>query len=183
MSKPLAPLECTSVMFSYPTGVTTRWTSRTDEAYVEFLLGKHIPKQFIGRTFLRLTQDRDSAQAMLDRLVIKESNILRALSSGALEISKALTEQTALHKMTADYTSGAVTLGYTIRAETAHRAIEYTSPVGEALTMEDFLEANPQAQDLSKKDVRKIFVVTKRLVKTFPKMLSKNTPLRGLLVD
>ena len=93
MSKPLAPLECTSVMFSYPTGVTTRWTSRTDEAYAEFLLGKHIPKQFIGRTFLRLTQDRDSAQAMLDRLSIKESNILRALSSGALEISKALTEQ------------------------------------------------------------------------------------------
>ena len=67
--------------------------------------------------------------------------------------------------------------------ETAHRAIEYTSPIGETLTMEDFLEANPQAQDLSKKDVRKIFVVTKQLVKTFPKMLSKNTPLRGLLVD
>lgn len=185
-------VDCISVDYTYPSEMTAMWRATAQcGKYVDVVVSSDIPHEvipYIVRRIIPNSQDPEYAEIM-NKLDIKPMNVQRFLSSTSQELIDALQENISMERINTVYQDDTVFFVWSFRNLDNNEVIEVslTEVPGTEITMDSFLKANPHLKhrdvDLTKRDIRKIFVIIKKVVKMFPRVSNKNTPLRGLYLS
>lgn len=185
-------VDCISVDYTYPSEMTAMWRATAQcGKYVDVVVSSDIPHEvipYIVRRIIPNCHDPEYVEIM-NKLDVKPMNVQRFLSSTSQELIDALQENVLMERINTVYQDDTVYFVWAFRNLDNDEIIEVslTEVPGKEITMDSFLKANPHLKsrdaNLTKRDIRKIFVIIKKVVKLFPRVSTKNTPLRGLYLS
>lgn len=186
MATPPSSVMCVKAQYSYPANLSGTWRIQGRKGMHAMLaLDPSLPSAIVPYV---VKQVCGGSQVDFDHLMshieVKPQNLRRFLASCSQELLDGLGEGIIVNRWQVLYASETVTLDWGIQDLTinADANISLEAPVGEEITIEHFLETSPDLDKngFTKKDIRKLFVISKKIVKNFPRVISKGTPLRGL---
>lgn len=181
-------LQCHSANYEYPGKLNGVWRfDADDERSVEVLVSPEVPTKLYPYLISRIAPNDKVRDATTETLRIRVKNMNRFLSSNCQEVADALQDDIEVERIRIAYSHETVSISWALtnvnEQSTADITLNHT--IGETIDIEKhFLTENNKSGigmiTLSRRDQRKVFVVTKNIVRSFPKVLTKNTPLRGL---
>lgn len=187
-----AKVDCISVEYVYPSQMTALWRATAQcGKYVDVVVSSDVPIEVIPYIVNRIIPDPNDYeyQEILGKLDVKPNNVQRFLLSAIQEMMDALNENVRMDCIRVVYQENSLDFiwEFTNLDNGAGAVIHFTETPGKEITMEQFLKENQilasREVDLSKRDIRKMFVIIKKIVKLFPRVSTKNTPLRGLYMS
>jgi len=181
-------LKCNSANYEYPGKLNGVWRLDADEErFVEAIVSPEVPGKLYPYLISRIAPNDKVRDATTENLRVRVKNMNRFLSSNCQEVVDALQENIEVERIRIAYSHDTVSTSWALTnindQSTADITLNHT--IGETIDInKHFLTQNNQSAigmvSLSRRDQRKVFVVTKNIVRSFPKVLTKNTPLRGL---
>lgn len=181
-------LKCNSANYEYPGKLNGVWRLDVDdERFVEAVVSPEVPAKLYPYLISRIAPNEKVRDAATENLRVRVKNMNRFLSSNCQEVVDALQEDIEVDRIRIAYSHDTVSTSWALTnisdQSTADITLNHT--IGETIDIDKhFLTENNQSAigmiSLSRRDQRKVFVVTKNIVRSFPKVLTKNTPLRGL---
>lgn len=187
-----AKVDCISVDYTYPSEMTAMWRATSQcGKYVDVIVSSDVPHEVIPYIVRRIIPDCQDPEYLeiLGKLNTKPNNVHRFLGSAIQELVDALQEDILMERINIVYQNDKVTFsGVSRNLQTDQiETINFEETLGKEITMPMFLKANPNLAhknvSLTKRDIRKMFVVIKKIVRLFPRVSNKNTPLRGLYIS
>lgn len=177
---------CIQAHYSHPADLTGVWRV-TGRKGVEatLALGPNLPNALVPYILKQVADGSQTEyQNLSNRITVKPQNLRRFLTSCSFELLDGLGDEVVVTRWQVHYSPEHVTLDWGVQNHITHTnaAIPLQAIPGEELAIEQFLKAAPEldANGFSKKDIRKLYVVSKKIVKNLPRVLAKGTPLRGL---
>lgn len=191
MNKNDLTITCTYASYIYPGHLSSTWSITTiDGRSAEVILQPEIPHHLSQHIVNQIMPKEALQTAVTESLDIRPKNINRFLSASAMEAIDALNANIMFNNFSVLYDGNTITVQWALKDLNTQNAggIELSGNAGWEAQMDDFMNQGDNAETISslkltQRDIRKVFVVSKRIIKTFPKSIRKNTPLRGLYND
>lgn len=184
-----AKVDCISVDYIYPSQMTALWRATAQcGKYIDVVVSSDVPVEVIPYIVNRIIPNPEDSEfkEILTKLDVKPNNVQRFLLSAVQELMDALNENVKMDSIRVVYQENSLEFIWELTNidNDAHTIIMFTETPGKEITMEQFLKSNRSLagrdMGLAKRDIRKMFVIIKKIVKLFPRVSTKNTPLRGL---
>lgn len=190
MGKISAPqLECVHVNYTYPKDMSALWrATATSGKTAEIIISPEVTPKIIPIVLSRIVPEgvNPEYEFLLEKIHIRPDNVLRFLLSNCQEMIDSLQNGIHFEKGLIEYHQNKLLFTWTLKnlSNGIVEDIIFSDYAGTEISHDQFYEANEhiisQKLNLSKRDIRKVFVVTKKVIKLFPRISSKNTPVRGL---
>ena len=185
-------VKCVSVDYTYPVQITAMWRATANcGKYVDVVVSSDVPREIVPYIVRRIISDPSTFeyQEIICKLDVKPNNVQRFLASAVQELVDALHENVVMERINIVYDDGRLFFTWVAKnVDTGYTStIKFEGNPGEEITMEQFLKENKgltrKELNFTKRDIRKMFVIIKKIIKLFPRVLNKNTPLRGLYLS
>lgn len=179
-------VECIHVEYKYPYDIYSLWRAHAQSGkQAEIAIAPHISPEITQFILRRIVYDEKELDNFTNKIGVKPKNVYQFFLSNCQELTDSLQETTILHSGKITYKENSLALSWEVEnLERNERGfIDYVSPTGVEILHDDYISTNDETfkrLDLTKRDSRKLFVISKKIIKLFPRVSGKNTPIRGL---
>lgn len=181
-------VDCVSVSYLHPDDVSSLWrTTAKNGRCLDVVMSSDIPLEVVPLIVSRAIPERGPEyEEILMKLEVKSQNISDFVASTICELFDGLSSDIEVMQIFVSYEREELHFFWAFKNKKTGKVLNISvrETPGVEITMEQFLKQNPhfdvKKSKLTKRDVRKVFVIVKKIILSFPRVANKNTPLRGL---